>query len=272
MKPITVLSLFDGISCGQQALKELGIPVKAYYASEIHLPSIRVTQKNFPKTVQLGDIQRIKWLKHFPKIDLLLAGSPCQGFSNSGKGLNFSDHRSKLFFEFIRLLKETKPKNFLLENVKMRTDWQNTISKLIGYQAVEIDSRLVSAQSRKRLYWSNLPITIPADEKIFIRDILDEPFYRPKIKALAKDYYNFNGRCKINIDDKTFCLMVDSRAPKVPVTFKKYRPMTIQEVERCQTLPDNYTSVLASCYQRMACIGNGWTIKVIKHILKQLNN
>ena len=170
MKAITVLSLFDGISCGQQALKELCIPVKNYYASEIHVPSIKVTQKNFPDTIQLGDVRYIKWLKHFPKVDLLIAGSPCQGFSISGKGLNFDDPRSKLFFEFVRLLKEIKPTYFLLENVVMKKEWRDTINKLIGVKPLKINSSLltytVGISSAKRYCVCGNGWTIPVIKHI----------------------------------------------------------------------------------------------------------
>lgn len=280
MRPITVLSLFDGISCGQQALKELGIPVKAYYASEIHLPSIKITQKNFPRTIQLGDITKIRWLKHFPKVDLLLAGSPCQGFSNQGKRLNFTDPRSKLFFEFIRLLQECKKQNskvtFLLENVGMKKEWKNVITKYTKTQPLEIDSRLLSAQTRKRLYWTNIQnIKKPIDTKVSVLSILDQPFSLEHYGNLATDKkwkYNFNGGLTIlNINKKAPCILTSSGStyPLITVAFKKYRPFNINELERLQTLPDNYTEGI-SLAKRVNAIGNGWTITVIKHILKQL--
>ena len=139
-----VLSLFDGISCGQVALERAGIKVDNYFASEIDKYAIKVTQKNYPNTIQLGDVCNIKG-NELPKIDLLIGGSPCQGFSFAGKQLNFNDPRSELFFEFVRILKEVKPKYFLLENVKMKKEYQNVISKHLGVEPIEINSALVSA-------------------------------------------------------------------------------------------------------------------------------
>ena len=170
---MNVLSLFDGISCGQVALERAGIKVSNYFASEIDKYAIKVTQKNYPNTIQLGDVCNIK-CNELPKIDLLIGGSPCQGFSFAGKQLNFNDSRSKLFFEFVRILKEVKPKYFLLENVKMKKEYQNVISKHLGVEPIEINSALVSAQDRKRLYWTNiLNINKPDDKGILLSDILE---------------------------------------------------------------------------------------------------
>jgi DNA (cytosine-5)-methyltransferase 3A len=152
-----VLSLFDGISCGQIALNRAGIEYDGYYASEIDKHAIKVTQTNYPKTVQLGDVTKVEGAK-LPKIGLLQGGSPCQGFSFAGKGLNFEDPRSKLFFEFVRLLKETAPKWFLLENVTMKKEHEDIITAQIGVEPVMIDSARFSAQSRKRLFWTNIPL------------------------------------------------------------------------------------------------------------------
>ena len=134
-----VLSLFDGISCGQIALERAGIKVDNYFASEISKYAVQVTKQNFPNTKHIGDVTKVKGA-NLPKIDLLMGGSPCQGFSFAGKQLNFSDRRSKLFFEFVRLLEETKPKYFLLENVKMKKEYQDIISKYIGISPIKINS------------------------------------------------------------------------------------------------------------------------------------
>lgn len=168
---MNTLSLFDGMSCGQIALERAGIKVDNYYASEIDKYAIKVTQANYPDTIQLGDIRNIKAVD-LPKIDLLMGGSPCQGFSYSGKQLNFEDERSKLFFEFVRLLKECKPKYFLLENVKMKKEFQDIISKYLGVEPIEINGALVSAQNRKRLYWTNISnISILEDKGIIFNNI-----------------------------------------------------------------------------------------------------
>ena len=142
-KTMNVLSLFDGMSCGQIALNQLGIKVDNYFASEIDVPAITVTNANYPNTHQLGDVTKVS-AKDLPKIDLLIGGSPCQGFSFAGKQLNFDDERSVLFFEFVRLLKETKPKYFLLENVYMKKEWQDVISKELGVEPIEIYSNLIT--------------------------------------------------------------------------------------------------------------------------------
>ena len=170
---MNVLSLFDGMSCAQIALERSGIKVDNYFASEIDKYAIKVTQANYPETKQLGDIRNIKGCE-LPKIDLLMGGSPCQGFSFAGKQLNFDDSRSRLFFEFIRVLKETKPKYFLLENVKMKKEYQDIISNLLEAEPIEINSSLVSAQNRKRLYWTNIPgIKQPDNKNIFLKDIIE---------------------------------------------------------------------------------------------------
>ena len=169
---MNVLSLFDGISCGQVALKNAGIKVDNFYASEIDKYTIKITQNQHPKTNQLGDIQDWRgW--DLPPIDLIMGGSPCQGFSFAGKQLNFEDSRSKLFFDFVDIVKHYKPKYFLLENVKMKKEYQDVITNLLGVEPILINSALVSAQNRNRLYWTNIPnITQPNDEGILLKEIL----------------------------------------------------------------------------------------------------
>ena len=178
---MNILSLCDGISCGQIALKKANIKINKYFASEIDKNAIKVTQSNFPKTIQLGDITKInkEQLKQLPKIDLILCGSPCQGFSRNGKCLNFNDKRSKLFFEFVRILNWIKESNnpnikFLFENVEMKKEWRDIISEYLKVDYILINSKVVSAQNRPRLYWSNIEnITIPNDKNIKLLDILD---------------------------------------------------------------------------------------------------
>lgn len=202
MQPITVLSLFDWMSCWRLALERAWIPVASYYASEIDKYAIEVSENNRPDIIQVGDVREIRVKSDIKAtgivrrpdgdtnvyvgdngLDLLIGGSPCQWFSNAGKGLNFEDPRSKLFFEFVRILKEAKPRYFLLENVKMKKEWQNTISEnLFGIQPVEIDSALVSAQRRKRLYrvgkrnedwsYSQVMINQPADKGLLLKDVI----------------------------------------------------------------------------------------------------
>lgn len=171
---LNVLSLFDGMSCGQIALERAGIKVNNYFASEIDKYAIKVTQHNYPNTIQIGDVTKVK-AEDLPQIDLLIGGSPCQGFSFAGKQLNFDDPRSKLFFEFVRLIKECNPKYFLLENVKMKKEYQDVITEHLGVEPIEINSNLLSAQNRKRIYWTNIPgVTIPNDKGILLKDIVHE--------------------------------------------------------------------------------------------------
>lgn len=150
-----VLSLFDGISCGRLALQRAGIPIDFYIASEIDENAIRITQHNFPNTIQIGDVNNIKFKELEGQIDLLMGGSPCQNLSVAGNGKGLEGDQSKLFFKFVEALKTIKPKYFLLENVKMKKDWENIMTTCLGVKPVEINSALVSAQNRKRLYWCN---------------------------------------------------------------------------------------------------------------------
>jgi DNA-cytosine methyltransferase len=170
---MNVLSLFDGMSCGRIALDRLGIPVDKYYASEIDKYAIQVSEANYPDIIRLGDVCDVK-AEDLEPIDLLIAGSPCQGFSFAGKQLAFDDPRSALFFEFVRLLKECKPKYFLLENVRMKKEFLDIISEQVGCEPIFINSALVSAQSRQRYYWTNIPsIEQPEQRGIVLRDILE---------------------------------------------------------------------------------------------------
>jgi DNA-cytosine methyltransferase len=177
---MNVLSLFDGKSCGQIALDRVGIKVDNYFACEIDKFAMKITNKNYPSTIQLGSVTDLHGVDILlPKIDLLIGGSPCQGFSFAGKQLNFEDPRSKLFFEFVRILEEVRQVNpdvlFMLENVRMKKEYQDIISKYLGVQPIMINSALVSAQNRRRLYWTNIPnITQPEDKGILLRDIIHE--------------------------------------------------------------------------------------------------
>ena len=174
---INVLSLFDGMACGLVALKRAGIQVDNYFASEIDKYAMQIAKKNHPEIQHIGDVTKID-LSSLPKIDLLIGGSPCQGFSNAGQGLNFDDPRSKLFFTYVQIRDDLHKKNpelqFLLENVKMKQEWQDIINDEMGVFPVEINSSLVSAQNRKRLYWANWKIEQPEDLGLVLRDIIEE--------------------------------------------------------------------------------------------------
>ncbi len=203
---MNVLSLFDGMSCGQIALNKTGISYGKYYASEIDKHAIKVTQHNYPDTIQIGSVLDVK-ATDLPKIDLLIGGSPCQGFSYAGKQLNFNDPRSSLFFEYVRLLNECKPKYFLLENVKMKKEYQDVITEHLGVEPIEINSALVSAQNRTRYYWTNIPkIEQPNDKGILLKDITEDGLqslwlaqrgrYNEEGKVVQK--YELNGTEKSN--------------------------------------------------------------------------
>lgn len=182
-REFNVLSLFDGMSCGRIALDRAGIEYDNYYASEIDKYAIQIAQKNYPDTIQLGDV--VDLTTNLPGIGLLIGGSPCQGFSKSGSKLNFKDSRSALFFEFVRILRELKPKYFLLENVKMKKEWQDVITKYLGVSPIEINSSLVSAQNRKRLYWTNIPYSQdPTDKGIMLQDILENDATEPMLSNI----------------------------------------------------------------------------------------
>ena len=216
-----VLSLFDGMSCGQIALERAGIEVENYFSSEIDKHAIKVTQANYPNTKQLGSVIDVK-AKDLPKIDLLIGGSPCQGFSFAGKQLNFEDPRSKLFFEFVRLLNECKPKYFLLENVKMKKEWQDIISKELGIEPIEICSSLFSAQQRKRLYWTNINIDLsklPKSNNV-IADILDLPIKNKRENKILMSKSDFKVKVRKNYIDKK----------ELALFLRGYKTKTINEI------------------------------------------
>ncbi len=304
---MNVLSLFDGMSCGRIALDRCGIKYDKYFASEVDQYAMKVARKNYPDTDQLGDVTKLSfkdgalWSKEYvesmnreitiqkrtvDKIDLLIGGSPCQGFSFAGKQLNFEDPRSKLFFEYVRLLRETNPKYFLLENVRMKQEYQDVISEHLGVQPIAIDSRLVSAQTRRRLYWTNIPnVTIPEDRKIVLKDILlDEssPLFELKIPSEKRIKYiqvridkkQFISRWLTKDSEKAGCLLARSWKDMKEYILKdgdNYRIMCPVELERLQTVPDNYTDCVSET-QRIKMLGNGWTVDVIAHILSHIKN
>ena len=187
---INVLSLFDGMSCGQIALDKLGVEVDKYYASEIDKYAMTIAKKNYPNMLHIGDVTQVDGTK-LDKIDLMIGGSPCQGFSFAGKQLNFKDPRSALYFEYVRLLKETKPKYFLLENVRMKKEFQAIITKDLGVEPIMINSSLLSAQNRVRLYWTNIPnVTQPNDLGIVLKDIIEDGVTdRTKSHCLDANYF-----------------------------------------------------------------------------------
>ena len=232
MKKINVLSLFDGISCGQVALQRAGIEVANYYASEIDKHAISITQKNFPNTIQLGDVRNWReW--NLPKIDMIMAGSPCQGFSFAGKQLNFNYPRSKLFFEYVDVLKHLEPEFFLLENVKMKKEFQNVISDLLSVDPIEINSNLVSAQNRRRLYWTNIPgVTQPKDKGILLKHIVHENTWTDRKKSHCLDANYFKGGNARQYFEKSRRQKVFDVLSEYIVPFDKTLQILDKEVER----------------------------------------
>tara|TARA_R110000764_G_scaffold234485_1_gene328366 strand:- start:356 stop:1147 length:792 start_codon:yes stop_codon:yes gene_type:complete len=262
---MNVLSLFDGMSCGQIALNQLGIKIDNYYAAEIDKYAMQVAKNNFPNTIHLGDVTKVNG-NDLDKIDLLIGGSPCQGFSFAGKQLNFDDPRSALFFEFVRLLKETKPKYFMLENVRMKQEYQDVISECLGVKPILINSALVSAQNRNRLYWTNIPIDrLPDDKGVVLKDILENGVVdRDKSHCLDANYFK-GGNLKSYFEKHRRQLVFGVNGTKE----FEYRKLTPLECERLQTVPDGYTEGVSNT-QRYKMLGNGWTVAVIKHIFSNI--
>ena len=300
---INVLSLFDGMSCGRIALERAGIEVDNYFSSEIKPYAIKVANENYPQDAKnrLGDITKIDGYS-LPKIDLLVGGSPCQDFSGANKErLGTDGVKSGLFFEYVRLLKETNPKYFLLENVRMKKEHQAFVSSIIDCEPIVINSELVAPHLRHRLYWTNIPLTeMPKDKGLKLNDFLingysdrdkartllesdSRPLSTP-IKMLhryfntgfttlifeSKEHYSsikehfdvhFKGKSAKEIDDI-------SKGMGLSI-YRGVRYMNNTEREACQTVPQGYTDSLTK--NEAACIlGDGWTVDVIAHIFKGL--
>lgn len=286
-----VLSLFDGISCGMVALERVGIPIERYVAYEIDKYAIQISEKNYPQIEHCGDVTKADFTQ-YKGFDLLIGGSPCQDLSVAkigGKGLE--GEKSGLFYEYVRALKECEPKYFLLENVaSMRKEYRDEITKLLGVEPISINSNLVSALERNRLYWTNIPnVTQPDDKKIYVDSILepnsDERFffsertYASLEKILKRSTErNLGFRSGIIENPKTekfknldanYHKGCDGKRSMIKESDGRLRMATPTEAERLQTLPDGYTEGISNT-QRYKCLGNGWTVDVITHILKNL--
>lgn len=276
---MNAVSLFDGISCGQLALRKAGIPVTTYFASEVDKNAIKVTQHNFPDTIQLGDVTAIDGTM-LAGADLLIGGSPCQGFSNAGLGLNFEDPRSALFFEFVRLRDEIGPEYFLLENVNMKAEWRDVITQYLGVEPVRINSSDFVPALRDRWYWTNIPIEpwVPASPNLHSliewgTDIRNSDAWhtwwgKNSEHQLGKSYSRI-----INDHDLAICQTARQFASwngnLVSFEDGTYRFLTPRECERLQGVPDDYTACVSDT-ARYHALGNGWTVDVIAHIFKGL--
>ena len=295
MKALKVVSLFDGISCGRVALERAGIPVDAYYASEIEASSIAISKKNYPDIIQLGDVTKWReWDIPWDEIDLLIGGSPCQGFSFAGKKLNFEDPRSKLFFEFVDILNHIRKHNpcvrFLLENVVMREDHKKVITDLLGVEPVLVNSSSVCAQRRPRLYWCNFKIPeIPGECAQTLRDVFDPSvkhreihINHPDTIVKCKTYYQYDqNRLGHNSQDQRFfdidtksntLLLSPSSIPKVRIDDGRVYLLTPEECAKLQTLDGEYLNVPGvSKAAKYGALGNGWTVDVISLIFSGLS-
>lgn len=300
-----VLSLFDGICCGHLALERAGIKIDSYDAYEIEKNAIKATETNFPDVVQHGDVTIEDFTKYKGKIDLLIGGSPCTNLSMAGNGQGLKGSQSKLFYEYARAIKEAQPKYFLLENVIMKKEWEDIITNILGVEPIEINSSLVSAQNRRRLYWTNIPnVTLPEDKKITLEDILEDIEF-PNSAAIRGRRLNKaiivgrrldeNGHRKdtdktipitqclevrATNTDKSNCLTtVDKDNVLTPLSigrhpdaFKNnlpFRYYTTKEMCRLQTVPDDFLNMIPDSAARKA-LGNGWTVDVIAHIFSFL--
>lgn len=283
-----VLSLFDGISCARVALEKAGIPVEAYYASEIDKYAMQISAKNYPDIVQIGSVVGVRNVNpdYFSTdIDLLIGGSPCQDLSIAKKDRKGLDgDRSGLFWEYVRILNEVKPKYFILENVASMSDnSRDLISKALGVEPVLFNASLVSAQQRKRYFWTNIKFQLPEDKKInLLREwygITSETYFdKPhRISKLGKGgqgdrIYSYYG--------KSICLSANGggRGAKAGLYARAEKPVdwrlpTVNECELLQKLPPDYTKVDGvSDTQRKKCIGNAFNVDVVAHILKHIPN
>jgi site-specific DNA-cytosine methylase len=281
-----VFSGFDGMSCAQIALNKLGVNPIKYYASEVDKYAIAVTQANYPNTVQMGDITKWReWDIDWSSVNLIVGGSPCQGFSFAGEQLAFDDPRSALFFVWLDILNHIRTLNpdvkFMLENVKMKKEYLDVISRLLGVEPVFINSALVSAQNRQRYYWANWKIEQPEDKEINWGSIREENapachYYSQKGLEWIRRHSERTGK-KLRVwDNNEKCQMLEATMYKnysgqrffavKDVNGKRY--ISLLECERAQTVPDNYTNHVSNT-QRYKMLGNGWTVDVITHIFKQ---
>jgi len=283
---VNIISLFDGMSCLQIALNELNVKVNNYFASEIDTPAMNVTMDNFPNTKQLGDICKLSTkdmvYSQVDSIDLVAGGSPCQTVSLANKGGgSINDGKSKLFWEYVRVLKEVQVVNpdvkFILENVPMNKASKDTITEIMGVEPIMINSNAVSFQNRKRLWWTNIEgVTQPKDLNILLKDNYCEEYDESLVlkgKGLNKLDRPRNRAISI-LSDKCGTLMKSQeKKPTDSLVFDLgnniYRYPTRTECELMQNVPIGFTKV-ANYRLATGMLGNGWTVGVAKHILNNL--
>lgn len=290
---MNVLSLFDGMSCGRIALDNIGASVDKYLASEIDESAIKISIANWDDVTQLGDVTKWdSWDIDWSEIDLLIGGSPCQGFSFAGKQLAFDDPRSALFFKFVdiknHINEQRKRKGkcdvkFLLENVKMKKESLNVISEYLGVDPVFINSDLVSAQSRQRFYWCNWSVDLPDDKGITLTSILDDGYWATREKSYCIDanygkgtnfrrYFYCGSRQLVLEPGYNPSKMTKETANELmKADGNRWRKLSVSECERLQTVPAGYVDgVVIPTVDKYKALGNGWTVDVISHILKQM--
>jgi DNA (cytosine-5)-methyltransferase 3A len=285
-----VVGLFDGLSAGQQALKEEGFVVGSYTASEIDVHAIAIANYNFPKMINLGDVLDVK-SEQLGKVDLLMGGSPCQSFSVLGTRKGF-EGKSGLFSEFLRVKEETNPTYWLYENVVMRNSWREIISEALGVKPFKINSALVSGQNRNRYYWTNIPVTsLPKDKGISMEDVLEpldevDPKHFLSERGVMRIVEKQINVGKVLMSVKAKCLFASyhkgytSREAQIVYyadDISLMRKLTPKEFERLQTFPDDYSRVLfkgkvISDTQRYRALGNSWTVGIIRHLLSYIPN
>lgn len=280
-----ILSLFDGISCGMIALERAGIKVDKYVAYEIDQDAIKVSKSNYPEIEQKGNVINADF-KQYKEFDLLIGGSPCQDLCGMGSRKGLAGEKSGLFFEYLRALQEIKPKFFLLENnASMSKVNKDKISEYMKCEPVLIDSGDFSAQIRKRLYWTNIPIHEYAKKSITLKDVVEKNVQHEEVTDKINKYVisgQYKGRKiektvrksirELNQKSRTIGTNADSISSNTGLTLKiedKYFKPTQTEFERLQTLPNGYTRVLSK-RKAVFAIGNGWTVDVIAHIFRGL--
>jgi len=283
-KGITVLGLFDGMSCGQIALKRIGVKVKRYYASELDTHATKESRENWPKMIHLGDVTKWKeWNIDWSTIDFIIGGSPCQGFSMAGKQLAFDDPRSALFFTYMDIvnncIEHNRKVHFFLENVVMKQEFLEIINEYMGINPVNINASLISPISRNRNYWATWDFTAPDEIDTCIGDIWsggEDVTERYNKKAKGTLAYTKSRSAIRTLKQKAKCLTThgqgisNSGATNISIGDKVYIPSVVDSC-RLHGVPDDYFKV-SSKTQAMKMLGNGWHVDVIVHIFKSFFN